>query len=100
MSAVAIDPWNELSREWLEDNYPEAVFVIERLVAESDDARKEWEFYETEYRASLQEIDDAKADSAALREAGRRWLSETGPEQHINTAVGRHMMRVAIGDES
>jgi alkylhydroperoxidase family enzyme len=40
---------------------------IDQLEIERDEARKEQEFYEIEYRAALQELDDAQADAKALR---------------------------------
>ena len=50
-----------------------------------------------ERSAELKErVIEAEARVRDLEEAGRQWLMETGPGQHINTAKGRSMMHRLI----
>jgi hypothetical protein len=103
-----------LAREAMDDPRADPLFfgaevwhgVALALVAERDEAiAHDRQPYPTAWayeqlaaaHESLRVERDRLADQRdALVEAGKRWLSETGPGMHINTAKGRGMMRAAI----
>ena len=89
------DPWNNLSREYLEDHYPEAIKVIEQLVNERNEAIKEAEFYEIECSAARQEVDDAQEDAKAVREALRASWPGISGESYERPISEVHAMVVA-----
>ena len=51
------DPWSGLSRTYLEDHYPEAIAVVEKLVAERDEANADWHRMRDLHADALTEIE-------------------------------------------